>query len=792
MTTTESNISSNKYWSDFWHYKREINIFPLDKDKATYENWAKYQGEAVPDEIHEEWKRRGRYAKGILLMLGKILKGENKGLYFIGIDFDKELGIKEFCNLMGANTSIDELKQKFIIEQHSKDPYSLHIYFYSEIPFTDKGPDNILGIEIKSNNKGLMCATPSYHSETHSRWEIKGIDTPIILKSEEALRLMFKIDNSCNKYGISYLDKNDSRTSSCLTPEIRKMLNSLEINYDIVIHDGKRHNMLISIANSLLFKYWANESDDGRKAQLEDELLDFLYNINNKLCKPEPIHEKELKNIWLSVKEYVNREIYKNNSKNQYNKNNNGNSKIKNSQSKKREIKEQITESLITKYNFLTIEETKEILFYENGIYKKDGEIIIEKELESICGYSINSSYIEDIKGHIRRRTYIKSKEFDKDLNIINLRNGLYNIEANVLKPHSHQYPSLNQKTITYDPNAKPILFGKFLQQVLHPKDIRTAIDMLAYTFLRANPYELICILLGIGANGKNVFTGILTFLHGLENLSHISIKSILDNRFAIAGLENKDVNIDTEMSQGVLKDISILKKLTGKQPISIEKKGIDAYNALLHSKFFFCANTIPSINDNSDARFRRQVIITFPNQFEEGKNADPKLLEKLTTEEEKSGIFNILMKSLRTIQINDKIYLNEKTIQERRQKDELVSDPIGSFKNDAVAKDSIYNDDYTTKEDFYNAYRNFCKDHRLHIESEENFGKILKQKYGFDDGRKTINKIRKTVWLGVRLVKWTKTDPMQEILITKLYDDPHKNTVDDNPEKDKDEIENY
>ena len=68
---------------------------------------------------------------------------------------------------MEKYTSIDELKQKFIVEQHEEDAdNSFHVYFYSEIPFTDKSPDTILGIEIKSNNKGLMCVTPSYHSET--------------------------------------------------------------------------------------------------------------------------------------------------------------------------------------------------------------------------------------------------------------------------------------------------------------------------------------------------------------------------------------------------------------------------------------------------------------------------------------------------------------------------------------------------------------------------------------------------------------------------------------------------
>ena len=51
----------------------------------------------------------------------------------------------------------------------------------------------------------------------------------------------------------------------------------------------------------------------------------------------------------------------------------------------------------MSKYNFLTIEESKDILFYENGIYKKRGEIIIEKELEMMFGYSLKSAHITSI-----------------------------------------------------------------------------------------------------------------------------------------------------------------------------------------------------------------------------------------------------------------------------------------------------------------------------------------------------------------------------------------------------------
>ncbi|MGC2427204.1 MAG: hypothetical protein WA421_09225 [Nitrososphaeraceae archaeon] len=67
-----------------------------------------------------------------------------------------------------------------------------------------------------------------------------------------------------------------------------------------------------------------------------------------------------------------------------------------------------------------------------------------------------------------------------------------------------------------------------------------------------------------------------------------------------------------------------------------------------MHAKLFF-ANKIPQTTDDSDAYYRRKIVISFPNMFE-GKNDDPDLLAKLTAEEELSGIFNVLMIALQRL----------------------------------------------------------------------------------------------------------------------------------------------
>ena len=235
----------------------------------------------------------------------------------------------------------------------------------------------------------------------------------------------------------------------------------------------------------------------------------------------------------------------------------------------KQQLIEEGTQLVMSKYRFLTIEESKDILFYddEKGVYVYGGEILIEKELEVTFGFKLRTSDITEIKNHVMRQTYIKRENFDFDLDVVNMENGLYNMRTGKFVSHTPDYYSLNQKPFPYNPKARPKHFIKFLkEEVLWTEDITTAIDIIAYTFLRYNTHELYFILIGNGANGKSVFTGLVTNLHGLKNVSNVSLTSLVTNRFALADLENKDVNIDTELSSATIKDMSILKKLTGKQ----------------------------------------------------------------------------------------------------------------------------------------------------------------------------------------------------------------------------------
>jgi hypothetical protein len=46
----------------------------------------------------------------------------------------------------------------------------------------------------------------------------------------------------------------------------------------------------------------------------------------------------------------------------------------------------------------LAIEESKEILYYRDGVYIPGGDVLIEKEAEQLYGYKLSNKHLVEIK----------------------------------------------------------------------------------------------------------------------------------------------------------------------------------------------------------------------------------------------------------------------------------------------------------------------------------------------------------------------------------------------------------
>jgi putative DNA primase/helicase len=213
----------------------------------------------------------------------------------------------------------------------------------------------------------------------------------------------------------------------------------------------------------------------------------------------------------------------------------------------------------------------------------------------------------------------------------------------------------------------------------------------------------------------------------GHTNVSGESLHRILDNRFAVAELYGKLANIDADMSTEALRNTGILKKLTGGDPIPAEGKFKPPFRFVNYAKLLFSANEIPQTPDETDAFFARLIIINFPNQFIAGANADPYLIEKLTTDRELSGLLQIVLKRLPKV-LKRGIFTTSSSIAENYDKYILSSDPIRAFTEKCIARD---NDSKPSKEEVYAAYRSFCMANKITIDSEQAFSRKFKKEQG-------------------------------------------------------------
>jgi phage/plasmid-associated DNA primase len=140
----------------------------------------------------------------------------------------------------------------------------------------------------------------------------------------------------------------------------------------------------------------------------------------------------------------------------------------KRKETKKETKVRKLTEKLEKRYHFAAMEDTEELYYYnkKKGIYEP-AEPLVKAQLEKLQPGVITDTVNNVIHKLARRHPY-KREDFDSDKNIWNMQNGLYDITANKLKPHTYRYLSRNQIPVRFDSKARCKRFGKFLGEAVY------------------------------------------------------------------------------------------------------------------------------------------------------------------------------------------------------------------------------------------------------------------------------------------------------------------------------------
>jgi len=410
-----------------------------------------------------------------------------------------------------------------------------------------------------------------------------------------------------------------------------------------------------------------------------------------------------------------------------------------------------IAAKIMAKESFITIADNEILLRYDapSGLYLPDGESFVKEKAERIMAASEQAefatiSFIREVAGHIKRSTLVKRDELNCEPDLLVVQNGIIRLSDKVLLPHSKKGYFTIGIPVTYTDNAKSPAIDLFFSQIVKPDDVALLYELCAWCLDRKSPIQKLFFLLGSGANGKSTFLNLLRKFLGPENCSAVSLQSLADNRFSMALLDNRLANVFPDLPASGIRDAAVIKGLTGGDTMVAENKFEKPFNLQNSAKLIFSANKAPRLNEDSDAIWRRLVIVDFPNQFL-GSNADNDLIERLTASDELSGLLNASIDALQRLRERNTFSAGASMASVRREY-LLSSNPVPVFIEERCERDIKAS---VTKDALFEAFIQYCDDTGAALIGKKAFGLRLKSMAIVTEGQDAWHN---HVWRGIKL----------------------------------------
>lgn len=406
-------------------------------------------------------------------------------------------------------------------------------------------------------------------------------------------------------------------------------------------------------------------------------------------------------------------------------------------------------ERLIKKhYIIIVIEEIKRIAINQNwNICTKNGDVFVfngaywqeisKDELESFLSNAAikmgvdryDAKYFE-YKVSLHKQFFsdsiLQKTELEKDKVQINLQNGTFEITplCQSLKEFAAEDFITYQLPFEFNAECKAPIFKKYLDEVLPDIESQNVLcEYVAYLFVNPSYLKLekALILYGKGANGKSVFFEIVMALLGRENVSNYSLQSLTDSTgYYRAKIGNKLLNYASELTSKMSTDL--FKQLVSGEPIEARLPYKEPFTLINYAKFIFNCNELPRDIEQTNAFFRRFLIIPFDVIIAPEKQ-DHELAKKII-KNELSGVFNWVLAGLARL-LTQKEFSACKASDTALKKYQVESDSVQLFlfEEGYIAS----NQSYTYLKDIYQEYCSYCKLGNYRVCSNKIFVERLK-----------------------------------------------------------------
>jgi len=359
---------------------------------------------------------------------------------------------------------------------------------------------------------------------------------------------------------------------------------------------------------------------------------------------------------------------------------------------------------------------------YRYGLYIKLPDEQVDRWVKEIIDQRYTGRFADEVKRNVRVDCHVEEDKVNK-LDMLNLKNGMFDPKTYQLLPWLPNYHSTIRLNVEYNENATCPLWQKSLKEIF--EDNMDKVDMLQEIFgacLSHRTYDKIFFLCGDGSNGKSLVLYVLQKLLGEDNTSAVQMDQLKKDCY-IASLFGKLANISLETrSKSRIVDDKV-KMISSGDLIQADNKFGHPFWFNPFCKMIYAANDLPRTDDRSYAYYRRLVILTFNRRFVLGKDADPKLKDKIANAE-LPGILIWAVNGLK--RLNERGYF--KTTQDMNADIEeylIENDTVYQFVNETCDLDFSAT---ISVDGLYRNFKQWCEDSGYKAKGKIRFGKDIKR----------------------------------------------------------------
>ena len=282
---------------------------------------------------------------------------------------------------------------------------------------------------------------------------------------------------------------------------------------------------------------------------------------------------------------------------------------------------------------------------------------------------------------------------------LVSLKNGIFNLQDNIVLPHSLGFFTQNSLPFTYDESAQCPQWLSFLSSVWgdDQESIDTLQEMFGYILSGETNQQKFFNIIGPRRSGKGTINKVLVDLLGQHNTVAPQLEELCDT-FGLQPWLGKLLASFTdarapERNRSAV--VSQLLRIVGGDTVTVNRKNKESWNGYLPTRIVIYSNEVLQLTENSNALTGRMVVLKMTKSFYD--NEDTNLSVKLRTE--LSGIFNWAMEGLKRRNERGGQFIQPNTGRELLELMAELGNPIGSFVEDAldidpsseVSKDHVF-----------------------------------------------------------------------------------------------------